>query len=323
MLDYVLIVVFMGLHAFFSGTETGFYCLNRVRLRFRERLDWAGAAALAKLNANPRLAITTMLIGTNVTVYMTTVLFANKLRDMGAGYYTDLYGSLMLPPILLIFAEITPKSLFQRRADSLMYRTAGMLRIFEVVFSPVLLTVKGIVAVVGRMAGRPISNVGGVFTREKLHFLLSEGAALGLLSEYQHGMTSNLLRLRSVSLQNVMVPLDKVTMVSHDVSLEALKDALRQHRFSRVPVYEGARDNMVSIINVIDLISAEGPVFVAEDLGRAPVCLDAHMCVADGLYALQKARQQIAVVKGPQGNAIGIITVKDMVEEVVGELYAW
>ena len=110
--------------SFFSGSETGFYCVNRLRLRFRLLSGWPGAKALQRLNSAPRLAVSTMLIGTNLSVYLATALCAKWLIDLGVGQRADLYGSMIMAPVLLIFAEIIPKSLFQRRADALMYRTA-------------------------------------------------------------------------------------------------------------------------------------------------------------------------------------------------------
>jgi len=323
MLEYALIILFIVCQAFFSGSETGFYSFNRVRLRFRQHLSWPGAAALSRLSARPRLAITTMLIGTNVCVFLSTVLCAGKIHELGTTGHADLYSSVIMPPILLIFAEVTPKSLFQRRADTLMYRTAGLLNVFEVLFWPVLLVQRGIVAVARAVSRRPVAGDEGVFTRDKLRFLLKEGAALGLLSQYQEGMANNLMRLRSLSVCEAMVPLDDVVMAPQEAGLDELRAVLRDHRFSRIPLYEGSRDNITGVVNVIDLLCASAGGAATDVLHRGPLYLDAQVSVAEALYALKKAGQQMAVVMAAEGQAMGIVTVKDLVEEIVGELHAW
>jgi len=322
MLEPALMALFVALAGFFSGTETGFYSLNRMRLRFRLRRGWRSARHLQELLARPELAISTVLIGTNITVYLATVLCAKKLGELGLADRADLYSSLIMPPLLLVFAEIVPKSLFRYRADTLMYRAAGALKACAVVFAPVLVVLRGMVFVLKRLVGRESQPAADVFTAERFRFYLSEGAAIGLLSPYQQAMANNVLRVKSLGLRSAMVPLERVVMISEDASREELNELLRNHRFSRIPVYSGRRDNITGTVNVIDLMCAE-PDTPVRPLTRHCLSLDARLSVAEALYALQRAHQQMAVVTAHDGAAVGIVTVKDLVEEIVGELRAW
>ncbi len=323
MVEYLLVALFVALEGFFAGSETGFYCLNRIRLHFRADQHWPGAASLRKLTAQPHLAISTMLIGTNISVYLATVLCARKLVEIGLERNADLYSVLIMPPVLLVFAEIIPKSIFRRRADTLMYKAAGMLRVCKLLFSPFLVLLWGVGAILKLAVGHRAFEPEAMFTTEKLRFFLSEGAALGVLSPYQRTMADNILRVKSLTIGAAMVPLKGVVMVSEDASLEELKEVLRDHRFSRIPVYSGDRRKITGTVNVIDVMSAEGKQKSVQTLARHSLSLDGRLSVAEGLYALQRARQQMAVVTTPQGAARGIVTVKDLVEEIVGELRAW
>lgn len=323
MAEYAVIVLSVALAGFFSGSETGFYCVNRIRLRFRIEGGWPGARALERLSADPLMAVASMLVGTNVGVYLATVMCAAKLRGMPAlAPRADLYASLIMPPILLLFAEIVPKSIFQRRADTLMYRAAPLLNTARRVFSPLLFVLGWLGGVMRRLGSRWGARHGEGLSEEKFRFFLSEGAALGMVSPYQQVMADNLLRIRSLKLDSAMVPLEGVVMIQEGAPLDELKSVLGKHRFSRIPLYGGQRSNIVGIVNVIDLLAVAKERPPLSEITRAPLSLDARLGVMDALYALQRARQQMAVVVSGE-QAVGIVTVKDLVEEIVGELKDW
>ncbi|MBS3763074.1 MAG: HlyC/CorC family transporter [Planctomycetes bacterium] len=321
MTEVLLIALFVFLSAFFSGSETGFYCLNRIRLRFRKIHGWKGAASLHKLIRRPQVAISAILIGNNITIYGATVVCGSLLNESGVTHRADLYSSLIMPPILLIFAEIIPKSLYQRRADTLMYKAASLLRFCEFVFYPLIAVLRSTLRIVRKALGEKRERT-DQFTPDKLRFFLSEGASLGVLSPYQHRMAENVLRVKSLELSAAMVPLDEVAMIPESSTFEKLQKIMREHRFSRFPVYAEKRSNVTGIINVIDVLCADEDQADMQSLSRPPVYLNEKLSVGEALYILQRAHQQMAIVKS-EGEVIGAVTVKDLVEEIVGELAAW
>ena len=112
-------------------------------------------------------------------------------------------------------------------------------------------------------------------------------------------------------------------MIEADAPLQEVRRVLGQHRYSRLPVYSGAPDNVDGVVNVIDLLARKEPWETVRELSRDLIRLNARMSVAEALYSLQRARQQMAVVVDADGRPAGIVTVKDLVEEIVGELHAW
>ncbi len=322
LLSYLLIVLAMAVEAFYSGNETGFYCVNRLRLMVRAEQEGSAARALMRLTQRPQLAISTMLIGTNVGVYTATVLVTNKLRMLGLGQRADLYSSLILPPILLVFAEIMPKSTFQHHADYLMYRTAWPLRISMLLLYPFSVFLRAVSRIPQLLLAERVRPRAPALTRDTFQFYLSESAARGVLSTYQRTMAENILRLRSVRVDATMTPLSEAVMISLEGDRAELTRLFKEHRYSRLPVYRGERDNIVGMVNVLDVASQRGEPAV-EDLLREVVELPRETSVADALRQLRRAQQQFAVVTGEAGRAVGIVTVKDLVEEIVGELEAW
>ncbi|MCK4376196.1 MAG: DUF21 domain-containing protein [Candidatus Brocadiae bacterium] len=323
MLEYAIIAASIIFAAFYSGSETGSYCVSRLRLRLRAQKGEAAARSLQRFIARPTLAISTMLLGTNLGLYLATVLCTRKLYEAGGAASAELYSSLIMPPVLLIFAEVIPKSLFQHHADTLMYRAIWPLRVSQVLFYPVSALLRCLSRLPHLLLGGRGAPRRPAFTPETFRFYLSEGAAQGVLSTFQRTMADNILRLKSLELRQAMTRLDETVMVAEDASYDELLALLRAHRFSRIPVYRAARDAIVGVLNIIDVASAHGQERSIPQLARSVMSLHEGTSVADALHTLRQARQQFAVVADAQGRAVGVITVKDLVEEIVGELEAW
>jgi len=322
MFEYVLLVAAVLLAAFHSGSETGFYCVNRLRVWVRAEQGIPAAQTLQHLVSHPQAAISTFLVGTNIGVYFSTVLCTEVLRGTTFGHKAGLYSSLIMPPLLLIFAEVIPKSLFQHHAERLMYSAVWPLQISRVVFYPLAVVLRWVSRLPHLIPGHERPAEHPLVTRDTFRFYLSQGAAQGSLSPYQRRIADNILRLHSVNLTSALTPLDQVVTVEERAGWDELCQVLREHRYSRLPVYRGERENIIGVINVIDVAAAEGKLQAGE-LARDRLCLQADMSVADALTALRNAKQQFGVVVDQGGRAVGIVTAKDLVEEIVGELEAW
>jgi putative hemolysin len=322
MLDLILIIIFIGLSAFFSGSEIGFYRTSRIRLRLRSEHGWAGARILKDLTRSPRITISSILVGNNITHYVVVALSTRQLRHLGLEG-ADLWSTIILSPVLLVFAEILPKLIFERRADALMYRAAPVLKACEYLFYPVLAVLRVLLAGLCWLTRRGTETGRDAFTPERFRFLLHKSSARGVISSYQREMMDNIMRLRSLGVTESLVPLDEVVMVPATADVAELRRVLREHRFSRIPIYHADRDEIAGIVNVIDILADGEDGDDVRELSRTPLRISSELSVVGALYALQRAGQQMAVIRDPDGNPLGIVTVKDLVERIVGELEAW
>jgi len=323
MADYILLAVFAFCVALHSGAETGFYCMNPVRVRYRAREGWLSARFLLWMHRRPRLAINTCLVGTNVGVYLATVTCALMLRQAGLAHRAGLYSTLIMSPILLIFAELLPKCLYQWRADTLMYKSAYPLSVSTALFAPAIAVLHWIGELFLPAPGRGSIELRHRVTREGFRFLLRVGSVQGALSDYARAMSENILRLKSRPISQVITPLKQVVMAPEDIDFKGLMELMRGERFSRIPVFRGQRGAVVGVVNIIDVVSSEQQGDLPVAVARKPYFLDAGTSVAEALFVLQQARQQMGIVRGRQGAAVGIVTIKDLVEEIVGKLQAW
>ena len=315
----ILIIVAIALcvlmEGLFSGAEIGFYSVNRLRLRSRVEGGWPGAKVLHALLDQPDTTMMTTLIGTNLMVYAATAI---ATEAAGHWQHAELWATLIMTPVIFVFGEMIPKDLFHRKADSLMYRLAGPVDAFRVLVSPATAVLRGLVAVAtGNMKAernRP------VLSRAALTEWIAEGQREGVLSDYQLALSSNVMGLLEKETQAAMIPLERVEMVPGDIAGTELRAALSASGHSRFPVYSGPSKNIIGILHVLDYIRAGDENLTAADLARDTVQVKPRDGVHAVLVALQRARQQMAVVVNRNGRPSGIVTVKDLVEEIVGEL---
>jgi len=307
------------LAAYYAGMETGAYCLNRMRLRYRKEHNWKSARILFGLLQDPEGLLCATLVGYNLFVFLGTAIVTGMLEASNVRA-AELISTLCLAPILLVFADMTPKNIFQRQADRLMYPLAATMSLSRTVFSPVVFLLKGITRVVGH--GKDAER-DPFFTPERLHYLIAEGTEEGVISSYQSMMARNILRLDETPLSRVMIPIKDATAIPKSISTEQLRKTIAEKRFSRFPVYDGRRDNVVGVLNILEFLWTEDANKTCEDLMRPPLYLKKNMPIDDALVQLQKAKQPMGIVVNEMSRALGIVTIKDIVEEIVGELEAW
>jgi len=320
--EYILIFLGIALSAFFSGSETGFYCMNRIRLRFRQSLGSRTARILRRLSSDPRLTITTFVIGTNVGNYVAAVFSTNRLRALGMERWADFYSTLILTPVLLVLSEVIPKTIYQRRADTLMNKSAWPVGVAKVLFYPLSVALRWLSSIPTLLMSQSESAGRDVFSAQRFRFFLGQGAAEGVVTPYQKRMAENLMNLKSFNVTRAMIPLSQVVTIDSNATREKLMEVLGEHRFSRIPVLSEDGKGIKGVINILDVVCAQEERSILE-LARTPQHLPAHGSVAEALYGLQESGQQMGVVVDRRGNTLGIVTVKDLVEEIVGELRAW
>ncbi len=300
---------------FFSGSETAFYTVNRLRLRSRVEAGWPGAVTLQRLLDRANITIMTTLIGTNTMVYAASALATELLRERR---HAGLLATLIMAPIAFLFGEMIPKDIYRRRADTLMYRLARPIDICRILVSPILLVLRGLVAIVTHPV--PAEQRGTALSRAALREWIAEGTREGVLSGYQQALAGNVMDLLQKKVSSVMIPLSKTVTVPATLSGSELRQALLPPGHSRLPVVDPQSKTIIGILHVLDYICAQSPNPSARALAHEAV----HVKHSDGvtavLVALQRRRQHVAIVDDDRAKPVGIVTVKDLVEEIVGEL---
>lgn len=314
------------LSGFCSGAETGIYCLNHVRLRVSAGRGDSRARRLERLMARPENLVITMLLGTNVADYLTTACTATLLlRAAVSESRAEIYATAVATPLILVFGGMVPKDWFRREANPLLMRLSilvlASLRAAQATGLVWLLRnlTHGLVRLIDPQAAETEAEL---LPRARTLHLLREGAARGGLTTVQRDLMERVLRLSDKRCADVMVPRHRAAIAAATLPRDDFLRIARMAHFSRLPVHGGDSRRIVGIVNVYDVLTDAAARPIAEH-ARPPLTLPGHTRVSTALLRLQRDRQTMAIVVDGGGACLGLLTVKDLVEEIVGDLEVW
>lgn len=303
--------------ALLGGTETGLYCLNRIRLRCRAERGDRSALRLQFLLKDTGKTIIAILIGTNIVHFTTTAVFTSFLKGLGFER-PQIASTLMLAPILFVFSETLPKNIFQQHADVLVYRMSSVIATLRYVLYPFVIVLTGITRLACLLFKKHAQPTDVMFTRLGLRYFFQESH--GSLTPYLGQVTDNIMGLHRSTIAEAMIPLADVASVDGNIGSQDLEQVMRQTRFSRLPVYEGTPDRIVGIFNCFDYLYEEHHQEGIGHLVRPAIFFERTTPVHTALHEMQSSRRLMAIVTNGPAQAVGIVTLKDIVEEIVGEL---
>lgn len=304
------------LAAFFSASETGAYRLNRIRLRHRADSGSILARMEQVVVSNMERFVCLTLIAHNAAVYGATVLLTARLEPHFERELTaEFMSTLILAPVLLICAEVVPKSVFNVRPDQTMRWSAPFLWIAHYALWPVVTLFVGVVTfwrtlLSGERGARPTAT-----GAQHLDFFLEEGRAEGAITPQQDQMVRNILDLGLRPVRRIMIPIDRALMIPVDAPRAAVLTAFSGHDHRRLAVYAERRDNVIGTLRVLDYLSdPRGGNLKA--LMHAPVFIPVEASVNEAFRTLQKEGQLIGILRDPRNRALGIVTMTDILQEI-------
>jgi putative hemolysin len=315
----VVLIACVIAQAFFSCAEVALGACNRHALHARAAGGSAAAARIEQLLEVPRVTLATTLVGANLATLIAVITLAMFL---GAAAHSPWWALLVVPPLLVV-GHLVPKAAVQVHADRVVEVFARPLRFASLALRP-------IVAVVGGYAGLLTSVTKtdrdrAFVTRDELELLIESEPQTDKpeISADEREMIGNVFELSEYKVGELMVPLSEVTALPEDVSVgeAALEVADKQH--SRMPIYRSRLDDVVGIVHVFDILQAATGKLVAKtvaELAHPPLYVPETMKASDLLVQLQAERQHLAIVVDEYGGAVGIVTIEDLLEIIVGDI---
>jgi len=319
-------VLFLLASGFYSGTEMGLYCVNRLRIRLQaEQARKTPMRMLMDLTQRRQETVLAILLGTNLANYLLTVSGSRLIID-AFSIPADRAGfaiAAILAPLVFVFGDVVPKNWFQVDADRLMARSAVLLRgsVLLFRFTGVLWLLHALTRLVVRLTGHDAGDR-WASPRAEVIGLLREGGAHGALTVEQTAIIERVMNLSDVRVSTIMVPRERVTTVPVDADRRLFERIIRGNKYSRLPVVGRDRKNIVGILNVHDALM-DWRDNAIERCMRTPITIGAGESAANALVRLQRAERTMAIVTDPRRGCVGIVTLKDVVEEIFGELPAW
>ena len=328
------VACFVLLGGLFSGSETGLYQLSRLRLRLGIEKKQLPFVILGRCLHDSSGLLLSLLIGNNLVNYLATSLVTTAfLGRLGAEFEhrAEFLATLVMVPILFVFSELIPKNLFFYRADVLMPYLSPVLYTFykPLKWCGIVPLFKFISSLFARLAGLTASS-GTLFTstqRRKVEAILKDTHEEGILSHVQNDIIKRLVSISHVHIRTVMIPMNHVEGIRIDSDRSALLNKLRKCAFTRLLVTATERGNILGFINIYETLGLSEGFDTLRDFIKPIRELDAKMTVTDAIHFMQTEKQRIVLVtragRYGRNRPIGIVTMKDLVEELLGELAEW
>lgn len=317
------ILVTLLLAGLFSGSETGFYCLNRLRVFLGVQQRDRRAVRLGRLIEDEQGTLAGTLAGTNIMHYLLTTAVAftfTSLLEFDEGD-AELYTVAILTPVIFVFAEVVPKNVFQRHADTLMPRFSWLLYVANRTFRAIGLVwlLKRLTALAAMWTGAPEVEplTGG--PKRYIASLLQEALSERQLGEHQSELIERVVKLSDTPVRFVMLPQHKVVMISSEADREAFLRLARSTEHARILVYGGRRTQIIGLVKIDEMLRDPAWKRVGERV--VPVLqLQPFETVANAMARMQRVQKEMAIVTGFGGGLLGMVTLRDLLDEVVGEI---
>ncbi|MBF0291930.1 MAG: HlyC/CorC family transporter [Nitrospinae bacterium] len=319
-LTLILIGAFLLLEGFFSGGELALITYNRIRMRHLAENGLKSAATVERLLGQPDKIFGTTSLGTNLSVFagssIATMFVAQRFGENEA----DFYSFLVMGPLTLLLGEIVPKTLFRQRADDVAPIIARPLELAQKLFTPILAVTSWISRFAVRMFVGHKNVSRGHVSREELLLLTKMGTESLSIEHDERKMIRKIFEFRTNTLESVMRPLVTVVGAPSVSTLAEAKARMAETQYSRLPVFVERIFNIVGIVSVFDVMNRKD-LSVRLDKVMSPVFYTPITKKnADLLKEMQEKKIHMAVVVDEYGGAIGIVTIEDLVEEIVGEI---
>ena len=316
----VLVILLLSLSAFFSSAETALTTVSKMRIRTLAEAGDKKAITLMKVIEDPGKMLSMILVGNNIvnlsaSSMMTTLtmeLFGSKAVGVATGVLTLL---------ILVFGEITPKTMATLNAERLSLAYAGIVYWLMRLLTPVIFLVNKLSTAVMFLLRVDPNKKPDAITEDELRTIVEVSHEEGVIESEEKKMINNVFDFGDAVARDVMVPRIDMVMVDVNATYKELIELFRKERFTRIPVYENSTDNVIGIINVKDfLLYDNAQKFSLRDLLRQPLYTYEYKKTAELMVEMRKTSNNIIIVLDEYGATAGLITLEDMLEEIVGDI---
>lgn len=317
---FVALFVLLLLSGFFSGSETALIGIGRIKARSLLKRGVKGAEAIQKLVNEPDALLTTVLIGNNIVNIAASALATSIAIDFFGGYGVPVaIGAMTF--LILTFCEIIPKTFAVHHAERISIIVSKPLEMLTFVLRPVIKVSSVLTNTFGNVLGMKIPQR-MLLSEEEVKTMLDIGEEDGAIEEDEKEMMVGVLKLDYTMVKSVMTPEEDMVCMEANQSVDSAVELIKRHGYSRIPVFEGTKDNIVGILYAKDLlIKANGRNISLKELMKTPYFVSETKRVDDLLKEFRKGKFHIAIAVDEGGRTKGLVSLEDLLEEIVGSIY--
>ena len=317
----IILFILLLLSGFFSSAETALTTVNKIRLRYLAEEGNKRAATTLKITENSGKMLSAILIGNNIVNLSASALTTSLAYNLGGPAVA--IASVVLTVLILLFGEITPKTLASIHSEKLALLYAPVIDVFMKVMTPVIFIINSLSNLVMLILRIDPNAKMNTMTENELRTIVDVSHEDGVIESEEKEMIYNVFDLGDAKAKDVMVPRVNVTFADIDSSYTELIALFREDKFTRLPVYEGSKDNVVGTINMKDLLLFDNnqKEFHIKDILREAYFTYEYKNISELLVEMRTASFNIAIVLDEYGETAGLITLEDILEEIVGEIH--
>lgn len=312
----ILVVVMMAFSALFSSTETAFSSVNKLRLKNYASQGNKKAARALKLANKFDDVLTAVLIGNNIvniaTSSVSTVIFINIIGSNGAAVST-----VVVTVLVLVFCEVLPKSYAKKNSEKLALLFAGPLSVLVMIFKPFVVMLNGLSSLLSKGSEEAPS-----VTEDELKYMIDEIEEQGVIEEQESELVKSALEFDEITVNEILIPRVKIVGVEIGMSLDEIQELFITEMYSRLPVYEKSLDDIIGIITnkAFFKMRIEGGNDIRNIIQDVTHITDTKL-ISETMRDMQRSKVHLAVVTDQYGGTKGIVTLEDIIEELVGDIY--
>lgn len=328
-MDIALIVVLIAMSAFFSASETALTGANRIRLKNMADNGNKAAARTLRILQKYDKAVTTILIGNNIVniacsslaTLLAIRLISEAFGESAGNQYGSLVSTIATTLIVLIFGEVMPKSIAKDHAEGVSMGISGIISFLMIIFTPFSAFFIGLKNLAAKLF-RSKESVS--VTEEELMAIIDEIEDEGVLEQQESNLVRSALQFDEITVDEIITPRVRIVAVEVSENADKIFQMFMGEQYSRMPVYEKTLDNIVGVINQKDFFKAydeRGDELTVRELIQETIYFPCMLKISEVLRTMQKKKCHMAVVLDQHGGTLGIVTMEDLLEELVGEIW--
>lgn len=322
MVIFLILLLLAVLSFFFSASETSIIGLSKIKLRHMVQKGIKGALSIHRLVSKLDKVIAAILIGNNIVNIAVSSIVTGIFVQVYGYRWGVVISTFVTTMVLLIFCEVTPKILSAKHTEKMALISAPLMEVVLVIFKPLIVFFIGISNFILKVFGLSATKKSPLITEEELKTMIEIGQEEGVLTHDQLQMLHRIFEFGDTQLISIMVPKEKIVAVDINTTSDDLLNIFVEEGHARLPVYKGSRDNIVGIVYAQDLlyILREKGLFLLQDLLQEACFVSSSTRVNDLLKRFQTEKRQIAIIVDKDRKTLGLVTLEDLIEEIVGEI---
>ena len=318
--SYLIAIIALVLcSTFFSGTETAFSSVNKIKMKNLAAEDNKRAAIVLDLTENFDKLITTILVGNTIAnIAMTTVATVYGIQTWGAKIGPTL-ATVMVTILVLVLGEISPKIIAREYAEEVALFLAPFVKALIIIMTPLTFIFMGLKVLLKKIVGK---NTEPEFSEDELLTIVEEAEAGGAIGEEQSELIANAIEFNDVEAMDILTPRVDIVAIEKGTPVAEIKQVFKESGLSRLPVYEDDLDNIIGVLNQKDFYNNNVKNIKDTEKFIKPVAYVAETIKAAVLLKKMQAKKtHIAIVVDEYGGTTGLVTLEDIIEEIVGDIY--